>query len=110
SFLGNWIARHNQLLWSRSNGQRLERSQVPHVSRFSRRGTPASKVSYAAACCWYAGTNSSATKVSYVVGVLLREDLGSRARMCPVFRAPAISRISPTKFSDIPICTMAAFV
>src|SRR5208282_4071961 len=29
SFLGNWIARHNQLLWSRSNGQRLERSQVP---------------------------------------------------------------------------------
>src|SRR5713101_9460124 len=28
SFLGNWIARHNQLLWFRSNGQRLERSQV----------------------------------------------------------------------------------
>src|SRR5438309_4963633 len=30
SVLGNWIARHNQLLWFRSNGQRLERSQVPH--------------------------------------------------------------------------------
>src|SRR6266568_443506 len=30
SFLGNWIARHNQLLWFRSNGQRLERSQVAH--------------------------------------------------------------------------------
>jgi hypothetical protein len=29
SVLGNWIARHNQLLWFRSNGQRLERSQVP---------------------------------------------------------------------------------
>src|SRR6266702_7220734 len=29
SFLGNWIARHNQLLWFRSNGQRLERSQAP---------------------------------------------------------------------------------
>src|SRR5438270_5730594 len=28
SVLGNWIARHNQLLWFRSNGQRLERSQV----------------------------------------------------------------------------------
>src|SRR5438445_6868781 len=31
SVLGNWIARHNQLLWFRSNGQRLERSQVPQV-------------------------------------------------------------------------------
>jgi hypothetical protein len=26
--LGNWIARHNQLLWFRSNGQPPERSQV----------------------------------------------------------------------------------
>src|SRR5258708_14474124 len=34
SFLGNWIARHNQLLWFRSNGQRLERSQVAHSSLF----------------------------------------------------------------------------
>ena len=32
SDLGNWIARHNQLLWFRSNGQRLERSQVAHPS------------------------------------------------------------------------------
>ena len=30
SLLGNWIAQHNQLLWFRSNGQRLERSQVAH--------------------------------------------------------------------------------
>jgi hypothetical protein len=29
SLLGNWIAQHNQLLWFRSNGQRLETSQVP---------------------------------------------------------------------------------
>ena len=28
--------------------------------------------------------------------------------MCPVFRAPAISRIRPAKFSDIPIWTIAA--
>src|SRR5258708_20201813 len=38
SFLGNWIGRHNQLLWFRSNGQRLERSQLPHFSRASRSG------------------------------------------------------------------------
>src|SRR5271165_5050383 len=31
SLLGNWIAQHNQLLWFRSNGQRLERSQATHV-------------------------------------------------------------------------------
>jgi hypothetical protein len=30
SVLGNWIARHNQLLRFRSNGQRLERSQLAH--------------------------------------------------------------------------------
>jgi hypothetical protein len=34
SVLGNWIARHNQLLWFRSNGQRLERSQVAHSIAF----------------------------------------------------------------------------
>src|SRR5271165_2085991 len=33
SLLGNWIAQHNQLLWFRSNGQRLERSQVPRSCR-----------------------------------------------------------------------------
>src|SRR5208282_5105587 len=38
SFLGNWIARHNQLLWSRSNGQRLERSQVAHPFAFFAKG------------------------------------------------------------------------
>src|SRR6266852_177539 len=38
SFLGNWIARHNQLLWFRSNGQRLERSQVAHPSRLFAKG------------------------------------------------------------------------
>src|SRR5437016_11033316 len=40
SVLGNWIARHNQLLWFRSNGQRLERSQVPHpnLAPFARLG------------------------------------------------------------------------
>src|SRR5450631_4524963 len=31
--LGNWIARHNQLLRFPSNGQPLERSQVAHISR-----------------------------------------------------------------------------
>src|SRR5271165_3300952 len=38
SVLGNWIARHNQLLRFRSNGQRLERSQVPHPSAFCAHG------------------------------------------------------------------------
>jgi len=32
------------------------------------------------------GTNSSATKVSYEVGVVLRAERGSKARMRPVFR------------------------
>src|SRR5271166_1449898 len=35
SLLGNWIAQHNQLLWFRSNGQRLERSQVPQLPAVS---------------------------------------------------------------------------
>src|SRR5947209_18178694 len=40
SVLGNCIARHNQLLWFRSNGQRLERAQVPHphLAFFARLG------------------------------------------------------------------------
>src|SRR5258708_26899192 len=37
SLLGNWIARHNQLLWFRSNGQRLERS-LAHPLWFSKGG------------------------------------------------------------------------
>ena len=64
---------------------------------------------YAAACCRYAGTNSSATKVSYDVGVLFFADRVSSARMFPAFRAPVISSNNVTKSSDIPICIKAAF-
>src|ERR1700687_5710063 len=48
SLLGNWIARHNQLLRFRSNGQPLERSQVAHIRRAPAAGA-ASVAAYPAA-------------------------------------------------------------
>src|SRR5581483_209106 len=51
----------------------------------------------------YAGTNSSATKVSIVVGVALLGDRGSVGFMKPAFKASDISKRPSTILADIPI-------
>ena len=51
----------------------------------------------------YAGRNTCSTNVSYDVGVVFADDLGSSAFMYPLFSASAISQSKPATFLEIPI-------
>ncbi len=51
----------------------------------------------------YAGRSTCSTNVSYEVGVVFADDLGSSAFMYPLSSASDISQSKPATFLEIPI-------